>query len=177
MRDAPAWSAAHCALGTSGGSASLGWLSGTMAWATCRTSRRVPRYQRRARLSGRAARQLRTCLPHALDRRMSTVHRGAVGQGARCVVLTGRHQRSPCHHAQDRRGGGASHGEPRSHSAVTSWPSAIASAAVTEAAKVGKIPHALVVPVNVRQAVKLKMPRGAKPTTEDILRQRIGAAR
>jgi hypothetical protein len=43
-------------LGTSGGSASLGWLSGTMAWATCRTSRRVPRYQRRARLSGRAAR-------------------------------------------------------------------------------------------------------------------------
>jgi hypothetical protein len=40
-----------------------------------------------------------------------------------------------------------------------------------------KIPHALVVPVNVRQAVKLKMPRGAKPTTEDILRQRIGAAR
>ena len=48
------------------------------------------------------------------------------------------------------------------------------SAAVT---KVGKIPHALVVPVNVRQAVKLKMPRGAKPTTEDILRQRIGAAR
>jgi hypothetical protein len=36
----------HGALGTSGGSASLGWLSGTMAWATCRTSRRVPRYQR-----------------------------------------------------------------------------------------------------------------------------------
>jgi hypothetical protein len=51
------------------------------------------------------------------------------------------------------------------------------SEAVTEAAKAGKIPHALVVPVNVRQAVKLKMPRGAKPTTEDILRQRIGAAR
>lgn len=48
------------------------------------------------------------------------------------------------------------------------------SAAVTEAVKDGKIPHAMVRPVNVAAEIKLAMPAASvRPSAETVLRDRI----